>query len=188
MPEQVQVIDSVYVPVKRKKLFEDGTTIIAKVVDAQWVQGKFSPGVAVDFKSVWPEVGYSLRTTVYLSTRKDDGSYFVKPGGDLDRLQSAVLSDEDFFIMDAVSPEVWAGRPVAFEVEVLEKEIAGEMRRLNIIRSGSFRRPTEEELASIRESLRDSHAAKALEAAAPTVTTNGSEDVDEGDFDELPLD
>jgi hypothetical protein len=81
VPEEVQeVIDSVYVPVKRKKLFEDGTTIIAKVVGAQWVQGKFSPGVAVDFKSVSPEVGYSLRTTVYLSTRKDDGSYFVKPG------------------------------------------------------------------------------------------------------------
>ena len=188
MPEEVQVIDSVYVPVKRKKLFEDGTTIIAKVFGTQWVQGKFSPGVAVDFKSVSPEVGYSSRTTVYLSTRKDDGSYFVKPGGDLDQLQSAVLSDEEFFMMDAVSPEVWVGRPVAFEVEVLEKEINGEIRKLNIIRSGSFRRPTEEELASIRESLRDSRAAKALEAAAPTVTTNGSEDVDEGDFDELPLD
>jgi hypothetical protein len=185
VPEEVQVIDSVYVPVKRKKLFEDGTDIIAKIADAKWVQGRFSPGVACDFKSVSPEVGYSLRTTVYLSTRKDDGSYYVGLGSDLEALQNAVLSDEEFFLMDAVSPEVWVGRPVAFQVEVLEKEIKGELRKLNVIKPGSFRRPTEEELASIRESLKSSRAAKAL--AAPT-TTNGSEDVDEDDFGKLPLD
>jgi hypothetical protein len=189
VPEEVQIMDSVYVPVKRKKLFEDGTDIIAKVVGAQWVQGKFSPGVAVDLKTVTPAVGYSLRTTCYLSTRKDDGSHFVMPDKDLDKLQSAVLSDEEFFLMDAVSPETWVGRPVAFQVEVIEKEIDGESRRINIIREGSFRRPTDEELASIQESLKGSQAAKAL--SAPT-TTNGSEEVseeiEEGDFSNLPLD
>ena len=74
MPEEVQVIDSVYVPVKRRKLFPDGTDILAAIADARWVSGKFSPGVSADFKTLSPEVGYSLRTPVYLSTRRDDGS------------------------------------------------------------------------------------------------------------------
>jgi hypothetical protein len=60
------------VALKRKKLFDEGTTIIAKIASAQWVQGKFSPGVAVEYKTVSPEVGYSLRTVAWLSTAKKD--------------------------------------------------------------------------------------------------------------------
>ena len=120
MAEEFTVLDASQAPVvelKRKKLFDEGTTIIAKVASAQWVQGKFSPGVAVEYKTVSPEVGYSLRTTAYLSTRRDDGGHFVRDFKDLDLIQRAALTDVEFFMQDKVDPTSWVGRPVAFIVD-----------------------------------------------------------------------
>jgi hypothetical protein len=108
------------VQLKRKKLFDEGTTIIAKVVEAQWIQGKFSPGVAVEYKTVSPEVGYSLRNVAWLSTAKKDGSHFVKNYGELDLVQRAALTDVEFFQQDTVNPASWIGRPVAFVVDQKE--------------------------------------------------------------------
>jgi hypothetical protein len=47
MTEEFVVIDPITVPLKKKKkAFPDGTTVIAKAMDAQWVQGKFSPSTS----------------------------------------------------------------------------------------------------------------------------------------------
>ena len=133
MAEELITIDHVDVDCKRKKPFPDGEAIIGKVVGAQWVQGQYSPGVAVDLKTVSPDVGYSLRSTVYLSTRKDDGSHYVAPDKPFDYMQRAVLMDEEFFLQDSVSPETWIGRPVAFVVEQASYETEeGEERYYNI--------------------------------------------------------
>jgi hypothetical protein len=81
---------------KRRKLFPDGTEIVAAINGAERTQGKFAPGIAVELKTILPELGYSLRHQAWFSTRKADGSHFVKPGGDLDLLQQAALTDVEF--------------------------------------------------------------------------------------------
>jgi hypothetical protein len=64
MAEEFTVMeDAPIVALKRKMFFEPGTTVIAKIAETQWVQGKFSPGVAVEYKTVSPQVGYSIRNT-----------------------------------------------------------------------------------------------------------------------------
>jgi hypothetical protein len=186
--------DAPFVPLKRRKLFDDGTTIIAKIVDAQWIQGKFSPGIAVEFKTVSPEVGYSIRTTGYLSTSKKDGSHFVRSYGELDLIQRAALTDEEYFLQDAVDPRTWIGRPVAFVVEQLAFETeAGEERFTNSIKEGTVRRPTDEELEALRQTFKGSpilaaqttaqEATKALDAPK---ATEELEDIEE-DFEDLPF-
>ena len=183
MAEEFAVMENApVVELKRKKLFEAGTTIIAKVDSAQWVQGKFSPGVAVEYKTVSPEVGYSLRTTAYLSTRRVDGSYFVRDYSDLDLIQRAALTDVEFFMQDKVDPASWIGRPVAFVVEQKSFETEdGEERFTNIIKEGTIRRPTDEELAKLREDLAgtgilaETNGKAELEAAEELVEDSGSE-------------
>ena len=146
--------DAPVVELKRKKLFDAGTTIIAKIASAQWVQGKFSPGVEVEYKTVSPEVGYSIRQTAWLSTRKKDGKHFVKNYGDLDLIQRAALTDVEFFMQDKVDPTSWIGRPVAFGVDQKSYETEdGEEHFVNIIKEGTTRRPTDEELDALRKDL-----------------------------------
>ena len=81
---------------KRRKLFPDGTEIVAAINGAERTQGKFAPGIAVELKTILPELGYSLRHQAWFSTRKVDGSHYVKPSGDLDLLQQAALTDVEF--------------------------------------------------------------------------------------------
>ena len=71
---------------KRRKLFLDGTKIVAAINSAERTQGRFAPGLAVELKTILPQLGYSLRHQAWFSTRKADGSHYVKPGGDLDLL------------------------------------------------------------------------------------------------------
>jgi hypothetical protein len=193
MAEEFTVMENApVVELKRKKLFDEGTTIIAKVASAQWVQGKFSPGVAVEYKTVSPEVGYSLRTTAYLSTRRDDGSYFVRDYRELDLIQRAALTDIEFFMQDKVNPDTWVGRPVAFVVEQKSFETEdGEERFTNFIKEGTTRRPTDEELAKLREDLAgtgilaETNGKAELEAAEEVVEDSGSEaqeEVEEAPF------
>jgi hypothetical protein len=153
--EEITFLDTApEVALKRRKLFDDGTTIIAKIADAQWVQGKFSPGVTVEYKTVSPEIGYSIRTTAWLSTAKKDGKHFVRNYGELDLIQRAALTDVEFFQQDHVDPASWIGRPVAFVVEQksYENEDGDEM-FTNIIKEGTTRRPTNDELAELRRNL-----------------------------------
>jgi len=182
--------DAPVVELKRKKLFDAGTTLIAKVDSAQWVQGKFSPGVAVEYKTVSPELGYSLRTTVYLSTRKDDGSHFVRDYGDLDLIQRAALTDIEFFQQNKVNPDTWVGRPVAFVVDQKSYETEdGEERFSNIIKEGTTRRPTDEELNTLRKDLAgtgilaETNGKAELEAAPEIVEDDEvEEEVEEAPF------
>jgi hypothetical protein len=155
MAEEIFVLENApAVALKRKKLFDEGTTIIAKIASAQWVQGKFSPGVAVEYKTVSPEVGYSLRTVAWLSTAKKDGSHFVRSYGELDLIQRAALTDVEFFTQDNVNPDAWVGRPIAFVVDQKSYENEdGEELYVNIIKEGTTRRPTDEELDNIRQNL-----------------------------------
>jgi hypothetical protein len=184
MAEEFTVMENApVVELKRKKLFEAGTTIIAKVDSAQWVQGKFSPGVAVEYKTVSPELGYSLRTTVYLSTRKDDGSHFVRDYGDLDLIQRAALTDIEFFQQNKVNPDTWVGRPVAFVVDQKSYETEdGEERFSNIIKEGTTRRPTDEELNTLRKDLAgtgilaETNGKAELEAAPEVVEDDDAEE------------
>ena len=81
---------------KRRKLFPDGTQIVAAINGAEPTQGKFAPGIAVELKTILPELGYSLRHQAWFSTRKADGSHYVKPGGDLDLLQQAASQTLSF--------------------------------------------------------------------------------------------
>jgi hypothetical protein len=131
---------------KRRKLFPDGTEIVAAINGAERTQGKFAPGIAVELKTILPELGYSLRHQAWFSTRKADGSHFVKPGGDLDLLQQAALTDVEFFVNSKVDAERLIGRLVAFDVEVVEN---GETREVNNIVEGSIRKPSEEEFEKI---------------------------------------
>jgi|SRR5215213_1124527 len=178
------------VELKRKKLFDEGTPIIAKIANAEWVQGKFSPGVAVEYKTVSPEVGYSLRTTAYLSTRKDDGTHFVRDFKELDLIQRAALTDVEFFMQDKVDPTSWLGRPVAFVVDQKSYETEdGEERFANIIKEGTTRKPTEEELAKLREDLAgtgilaETNGKAELEAAEEVVENEAAEEeVEEAPF------
>jgi len=155
MAEEYAVLENApNIALKRKKLFETGTTVIAKIADTEWVQGKFSPGVAVEYKTVSPEVGYSIRTMAWLSTAKKDGSNYVRPYGDLDLIQRAALTDVEFFLQDRVNPSSWVGRPVAFVVDHHTYETEdGEERSTNIIKEGTTRRPSDEELDAIRKNL-----------------------------------
>jgi hypothetical protein len=195
MAEELITIDHVDVDCKRKKLFPDGEAIIGKVVGAQWVPDKYSPGVAVDFKTVSPDVGYSLRSTVYLSTRKDDGSHYVAPDKPFDYMQRAVLTDEEFFLQDSVSPETWIGRPVAFVVEQASYETEeGEERFYNIIKPHTVRKPTNEELADLQERFKGSkilaaqkQASEAKALAAAPAKNDGNEEVEEGDLEQAPF-
>jgi hypothetical protein len=59
---------------------------------------------SVEYKTVPPEVGYSLRTVACLSTAKKDGSLFVRAYGELDLIQRAALTDVEFFTQDTVNP------------------------------------------------------------------------------------
>jgi hypothetical protein len=135
---------------KRRKLFPDGTQIVAAINGAELTQGKFAPGIAVELKTILPELGYSLRHQAWFSTRKADGSNFVKPSGDLDLLQQAALTDVEFFVNSKVDAERLIGRLVAFDLEVVEYETEnGETREVNNIVEGSIRKPSEEELEKI---------------------------------------
>jgi hypothetical protein len=135
---------------KRRKLFPDGTQIVAAINGAERAQGKFAPGIAVELKTILPELGYSLRHQAWFSTRKADGSHFVKPGGDLDLLQQAALTDVEFFVNSKVDAERLIGRLVAFDVEVVEYETEdGSVKKVNNIVEGSIRKPSEEELEKI---------------------------------------
>ena len=135
---------------KRRKLFPDGTEIVAAINGAERTQGKFAPGIAVELKTILPELGYSLRHQAWFSTRKADGSNFVKPGGDLDLLQQAALTDVEFFVNSKVDAERLIGRLVAFGVEVVEYETEdGTVKKVNNIVEGSIRKPSEEELEKI---------------------------------------
>ncbi len=186
MTEEFTIMENApIVQLKRKKLFDEGTTIIAKVVEAQWIQGKFSPGVAVEYKTVSPEVGYSLRNVAWLSTAKKDGSHFVKNYGELDLVQRAALTDVEFFQQDTVNPASWIGRPVAFVVDQKEYETEeGDTLYTNVIKEGTTRRPTDEELDAIRENLAGtgilaseaSNGRKALDAATEAEDADVVED------------
>ena len=135
---------------KRRKLFPDGTQIVAAINGAERTQGKFAPGIAVELKTILPELGYSLRHQAWFSTRKADGSNFVKPGGDLDLLHQAGLTDVEFFVNSKVDAERLIGRLVAFGVEVVEYETEdGKLKKVNNIAEGSIRKPSEEEFEKI---------------------------------------
>jgi hypothetical protein len=135
---------------KRRKLFPDGTQIVAAINGAERAQGKFAPGIAVELKTILPELGYSLRHQAWFSTRKADSSHFVKPGGDLDLLQQAALTDVEFFVNSKVDAERLIGRLVAFDVEVVEYETEdGKVKKVNNIVEGSIRKPSEEEREKI---------------------------------------
>jgi len=193
MADEFTVMDNApVVELKRKKLFDEGTTIIAKIANAQWIQGKFSPGVEVEYKSVSPEIGYSFRTNVWLSTRKKDGAHFVKNYGPLDLTQRAALTDVEFFMQDKVDPASWIGRPVVFVVDQKSYENEdGEELYTNIIEENTIRRPTDEELAKLREDLAgtgilaETNGKAELEAAGEVVEDSGSEaeeEVEEAPF------
>jgi len=193
MADEFTVMDNApVVELKRKKLFDEGTTIIAKIANAQWIQGKFSPGVEVEYKSVSPEIGYSFRTNVWLSTRKKDGAHFVKNYGPLDLTQRAALTDVEFFMQDKVDPASWIGRPVVFVVDQKSYENEdGEELYTNIIKENTIRRPTDEELAKLREDLAgtgilaETNGKAELEAAGEVVEDSGSEaeeEVEEAPF------
>lgn len=191
MAEEIVTIDPAnapYVPLKRRKLFDEGTTIIAKIVDAQWIQGKFSPGIVVEYKTVSPEVGYSIRTTAYLSTAKKDGSHFVRSHGELDLIQRAALTDTEFFLQDAVDPRTWIGRPVAFVVEQISYETEdGEERFTNSIKEGTTRRPTDEELANLRESLKGTTILASHKENKAIPAPEGDDSTPEEDFEDIPF-
>jgi hypothetical protein len=164
---------------KRRKLFPDGTKIVAAINAAESTQGKFAPGVAVELKTILPELGYSLRHQAWFSTRKADGSHFVKPSGDLDLLQQAALTDVEFFVNSKVDAERLIGRLVAFDVEVVEYETEdGKVKKVNNIVEGSIRKPSEEELEKIGSTrlgaaiLRRTAAAE--ETALQTLESPGS--------------
>ena len=191
MVEEFTVLEHApVVELKRKKLFDEGTPIIAKIANAEWVPGKFSPGVAVEYKTISPEVGYSLRITAYLSTRKDDGTHFVRDFKELDLIQRAALTDVEFFMQDKVDPTSWLGRPVAFVVDQKSYETEdGEERFANIIKEGTTRKPTEEELAKLREDLAgrgilaETNGKAELEAAEEVVENEAAEEeVEEAPF------
>jgi hypothetical protein len=193
MTEEFTVMnDAPVVELKRKKLFDEGAPIIAKIANAQWIQGKFSPGVEVEYKSVSPEIGYSFRTNVWLSTPKKDGVHFVKNYGPLDLTQRAALTDVEFFMQDKVDPTSWIGRPVAFVVDQKSYENEdGEELYTNIIKENTIRRPTDEELAKLREDLAgtgilaETNGKAELEAAEEVVEDSGSEaeeEVEEAPF------
>jgi hypothetical protein len=195
MPEEITVMDHApVVELKRKKLFEEGTTLIAKIASAQWVQGKFSPGAAVEYKTVSPDVGYSIRTVAWLSTAKKDGSHFVRSYGELDLIQRAALTDTEFFMQDTVHPESWIGRPVAFVVDQKSYETEdGEELFVNIIKEGTTRRPTDEEMDALRKDLAgtgilaEANGHPELEAAAEVVEDDAAEDGEEEAFSEAPF-
>jgi hypothetical protein len=167
---------------KRRKLFPDGTKIVAAINNAERIQGKFAPAIAVDLKTILPELGYSLRHTAFYSTRKKDGSHYVKPGGDLDLLQQAALTDVEFFVNSKVDAERLIGRLVAFDVEVVEyKTEDGTLKKVNNIVEGSIRKPCEEELEKIgstrlgaailrRTAAAEGAALQALESPGESVT------------------
>src|SRR5215203_5097615 len=191
MAEEFTVMDNApVVELKRKKLFEAGTTIIAKIANTKWVQGKFSPGAAVEYKTVSPDVGYNLRTVAWLSTRKDDGTHFVRSYGDLDLIQRSALTDVEFFQQETVGPETWIGRPVAFVVDQKSYETEdGEERFSNIIKEGTMRRPTDEELNTLRKDLAgtgilaETNGKTELEAAPEVVEDDEvEEEVEEAPF------
>jgi hypothetical protein len=134
---------------KRRKLFLDGIEIVAAINSAERTQGRFAPGLVVELKTILPELGYSLRHQAWFSTRKADSSHYVKPGGDLDLLQQAALTDVEFFVNSKVDAERLIDRLVAFGVEVVEYETEdGKVKKVNII-EGSIRKPSEEELEKI---------------------------------------
>ena len=187
MSDEITILENApFVALKRRKLFDAGATIIAKIADAQWIQGQYSPGVAVEYKTVSPEVGYSLRTVAWLSTARKDGSHFVRSYGELDLIQRAALTDVEFFTQDSVDPTSWIGRPVAFVVDQKSYENEdGEELFINIIKTGTTRRPTDEELDTVRENLKgtgilaESNGKAELEAAEEVV---GDDEVEPAPF------
>jgi hypothetical protein len=188
MEEFTVMEEAPYGQLKRRMLFDEGETIIAKIVDAQWIQGKFSPGVAVEFKTVFPQVGYSIRNTAYLSTAKKDGSHFVRSYGELDLIQRAALTDEEFFLQDSVDPSAWLGRPVAFVVDQLTYETEeGDERKTNTIKEGTMRKPTEEELADLKERFKGSKilAAQKQASEAKALASGAGEEVPEENEEDL---
>ena len=154
------------VELKRKKLFEEGTTVIAAIASADWMQGQFSPGVAVEYRTLSPEVGCAIRQRAWLSKAKKTEELYVKNGGELDLLQQAALTDAEFLSQAAVNPQSWVGRPVAFVLDKKSYENEdGEELFVNIVRDGSTRKPTDEELASVQDLL----------ASVGVLSTNGNQ-------------
>ena len=190
---------------KRRKIFPTGTEVVAAINGAECVQGRFAPRIATDLKTILPELGYSLRHTAWFSTRKADGSHYVKPGGDLDLIQQAALADVEFFVNSKVDAERLIGRLVAFEVEAVEYEDEnGNLKKANNIVGGTIRKPTEEELEKIgstrlgtailrRMSAAEEAAIRVLESPQPKALTavsadeNTVEEVDESDFEQIPF-
>jgi hypothetical protein len=192
---------------KRRKLFLDGTKIVAAINSAERTQGKFAPGLVVELKTILPELGYSLRHQAWFSTRKADSSHYVKPGGDLDLLQQAALTDVEFFVNSKVDAERLIDRLVAFDVEVVEYETEdGTVKKVNNIIEGSIRKPSEEELEKIgstrlgaailrRTAAAEEAALRALESpgaasgeskALPNAAADAEETDVEEEFDNIP--
>jgi hypothetical protein len=206
-----EVIPSAAHPdLRRRTLFPDGTEVVAAITDVDEFVGQYSPGYTIDFKSILPRLGYSLRHTSFLSTRKKDGSYYVSPGSSLDQLQQAALTDIEFFVNSKVDIDRLVGRLVAFTTEVHEYESEdGNIRRVNRIVEDSIQKPTEAELEKIgstrlgaailkRTAAAEEAAIAALEA--PSGAGNGNQkalvampdvvedDVDsDDDLDQLPF-
>jgi hypothetical protein len=193
------------VALKRRKVYKTGTTIVAIIAKAEWVAGKFSPGFASDFRTLSPEIGYALRHTSWLSTRRDDGSHFVKTDGDLDRLQQAALTAEEFFFVQEVEPERLQGRIVAFDVERVEYEVEvggeTETRVANNVLGETIRKPTDDELKAIAESeggkvilnkaltMRRQAVMQAIESPDSPTATEAVEELEatEESFEDLPF-
>jgi hypothetical protein len=192
---------------KRRKLFLDGTKIVAAINSAERTQGKFAPELVVELKTILPELGYSLRHQAWFSTRKADSSHYVKPGGDLDLLQQAALTDVEFFVNSKVDAERLIDRLVAFDVEVVEYETEdGTVKKVNNIIEGSIRKPSEEELEKIgstrlgaailrRTAAAEEAALRALESpgaasgeskALPNAAADAEETDVEEEFDNIP--
>ena len=95
-------------------------------------------------------------------------------------------------MQDKVDPTSWIGRPVAFVVDQKSYENEdGEELYTNIIKENTIRRPTDEELAKLREDLAgtgilaETNGKAELEAAEEVVEDSGSEaeeEVEEAPF------
>jgi hypothetical protein len=92
-------------------------------------------------------------------------------------------------LQENVQPETWVGRPVAFVLEqrTYENEDGDEV-AYNVVKAGTTRKPTEEELAKLREDLAgtgilaETNGKAELEAAPEVV-----EDSEEDELEEVPF-
>jgi hypothetical protein len=96
------------------------------------------------------------------------------------------LTDVEFFTQDNVNRDAWVGRPIAFVVDQKSYENEdGEELYVNIIKEGTTRRPTDEELDNIRQNLEgtgilaETNGKKELEAAEVVEDFEAEEDESE---------